>query len=300
MFKKILIANRGEIACRVVKTARKLGIRTVAVYSEADKDALHVLQADEAVCIGPPPSAQSYLVIEKLVEACRATKAEAVHPGYGFLSEKAAFAQRLAEAGIVFIGPKPQAMISMGDKIESKKLARSAGVNTIPGTAEIIHDADHAISVANDIGYPVMLKASAGGGGKGMRLAHNDAQCRDGFTRAAGEARSAFGDDRIFIEKYIEKPRHIEIQILADAHGNTIYLGERECSLQRRHQKVIEEAPSPFIDPETSPRHGGTSRGIGSRGAISVGRHGRVHCGCRSQFLLFGDEYTAAGRASCN
>jgi len=251
MFKKILIANRGEIACRVIKTARKLGIHTVAVYSEADSDALHVSLADEAVCIGPPPSAQSYLAIDKILAACQATKAEAIHPGYGFLSENAAFAQRLLDAGIAFIGPPPKAMTSMGDKITSKKIARQAGVNMIPGNTDVIRDANHAVSIAGEIGYPVMLKASAGGGGKGMRLARNDDQCREGFLRATGEARSAFGDERIFIEKYIDQPRHIEIQVLADGHGNTVYLGERECSLQRRHQKVIEEAPSPFLDQPT-------------------------------------------------
>ncbi|HEY2827103.1 MAG TPA: acetyl/propionyl/methylcrotonyl-CoA carboxylase subunit alpha, partial [Pirellulales bacterium] len=251
MFTKILIANRGEIACRVIKTARNMGIQTVAVYSEVDADALHVSLADEAVCIGPPPAANSYLSIDKIVAACKSTGAQAVHPGYGFLSEKAAFAETLSQAGIAFIGPPPQAMKQMGDKIESKKIARQAGVNTIPGNTEVIGDADHAVSIANEVGYPVMLKASAGGGGKGMRLARNDDQCREGFLRATGEARSAFGDDRIFIEKYIEQPRHIEIQILADSHGNTVYLGERECSLQRRHQKVIEEAPSPFLDDAT-------------------------------------------------
>lgn len=251
MFKKILIANRGEIACRVIKTARKMGIQTVAVYSDADADALHVSLADEAVCIGPPPSAQSYLAIDKIVEACRTTGAQAVHPGYGFLSEKAEFAKRLSDAGIVFIGPPPEAMNKMGDKITSKIIARQAGVNTIPGSTEVIHDADHAVRIANEIGYPVMLKASAGGGGKGMRLARSDDQCREGFQRATGEARSAFGDERVFIEKYIDQPRHIEIQVLADSHGNALYLGERECSLQRRHQKVIEEAPSPFLDAAT-------------------------------------------------
>jgi propionyl-CoA carboxylase alpha chain len=251
MFKKILIANRGEIACRVIKSARKMGIATVAVYSEADADALHVSLADEAVCIGPPPSAKSYLAAKKILEACKATGAQAVHPGYGFLSEKAGFAQLLIDAGIVFIGPPPNAMTQMGDKITSKKIAREAGVNTIPGNTEVIRDADHAVQIANEIGYPVMLKASAGGGGKGMRLARNDEQCREGFLRATGEARSAFGDERVFIEKYIEQPRHIEIQVLADGHGNAVYLGERECSLQRRHQKVIEEAPSPFLDDAT-------------------------------------------------
>ena len=251
MFKKILIANRGEIACRVIKTARKMGIRTVAVYSEADKEALHVSSADEAVAIGPPPSIQSYLAIDKIVQACRETGAEAVHPGYGFLSEKAAFAERLADEGIVFIGPKPHAMKNMGDKITSKKLAMRAGVNTVPGHADVISDGDRAVGIAREIGYPVMLKASAGGGGKGMRIARSDEQCRDGFKRASNEARAAFGDDRVFIEKYIEQPRHIEVQVLGDGYGNVIHLGERECSLQRRHQKVIEEAPSPFLDPET-------------------------------------------------
>ncbi len=251
MFKKILIANRGEIACRVIKTARRMGIATVAVYSEADKEALHVSLADEAVCIGPPPSAQSYLAIDKIVQACRETGAEAVHPGYGFLSEKAAFAERLADAGIVFIGPTPHAMRSMGDKIASKKLAIKAGVSTVPGHADVIPDGDRAVDIAREIGYPVMLKASAGGGGKGMRIARSDDQCREGFKRATDEARSAFGDDRVFIEKYIEQPRHIEIQVIGDGYGNVVHLGERECSLQRRHQKVIEEAPSPFLDAAT-------------------------------------------------
>lgn len=251
MFKKILIANRGEIACRVIKTARRLGVATVAVYSDADKDALHKTMADEAVCIGPPPSAESYLMIDTIVQACLETGAEAVHPGYGFLSENAAFAEQLAAAGITFVGPNVHAIKSMGDKITSKRLAQQAGVNTIPGYTDTIADADHAVGIAREIGYPVMLKASAGGGGKGMRVARNEAECRDGFQRAANEARSAFGDDRVFLERFIEEPRHIEIQVLADQHGNVIYLGERECSLQRRHQKVIEEAPSPFLDEAT-------------------------------------------------
>ncbi|HRX81398.1 MAG TPA: acetyl-CoA carboxylase biotin carboxylase subunit, partial [Pirellulaceae bacterium] len=251
MFTKILIANRGEIACRVIKTARKMGIQTVAVYSEADRDALHVSLADEAVCIGPPPSTQSYLVIDTIVQACRDTGAQAVHPGYGFLSERAEFAERLAEAGIAFIGPNVHAIKSMGDKITSKKLAIVAGVNTIPGHADIIEDADTAVTIAQGIGYPVMIKATAGGGGKGMRIARSDDECREGFLRASNEARSSFGDERVFLEKYIEEPRHIEIQVLADKHGNVVYLGERECSLQRRHQKVIEEAPSPFLDEAT-------------------------------------------------
>jgi propionyl-CoA carboxylase alpha chain len=248
MFKKILIANRGEIACRVIKTARKMGIKTVAVYSEADRDALHVELADEAVLIGPPPTAQSYLVMERIVQACKDTGAEAVHPGYGFLSERPAFCEMLEKEGIVFIGPKVKAIDAMGDKITSKKLAKEAGVSTVPGYTEVIKDAKEAVEIALGIGYPVMIKASAGGGGKGMRVAWNDNECRDGFERATNEARSSFGDERVFIEKYIEEPRHIEIQVLGDSHGNIVYLGERECSLQRRHQKVIEEAPSPFLD----------------------------------------------------
>jgi propionyl-CoA carboxylase alpha chain len=251
MFKKILIANRGEIACRVIKTARKMGIQTVAVYSEADRDALHVELADEAVLIGPPPTAQSYLVMERIVQACKDTGAEAVHPGYGFLSERPAFCEMLEKEGIVFIGPKVKAIEAMGDKITSKKLAMEAGVSTVPGYNDIIKGSDHALEIARDIGYPVMLKASAGGGGKGMRIAWNDAECVDGLERASNEARASFGDDRVFIEKYIEEPRHIEIQVLGDSHGHIVYLGERECSLQRRHQKVIEEAPSPFLDEKT-------------------------------------------------
>ena len=248
MFEKILIANRGEIACRVIKTARRLGIATVAVYSAADEDALHVSLADEAIPIGPAPATQSYLVVDNIVAACRESGAQAVHPGYGFLSEKADFPRKLAEAGVTFIGPHPQAITAMGDKIESKRMAKEAGVNTIPGYTDVIRDADHAIGIAREIGYPVMLKASAGGGGKGMRIARSDSDCREGFRLAAAEAASAFGDDRIFVEKFIEEPRHIEVQVAADRHGNVIHLGERECSLQRRHQKVIEEAPSPFVD----------------------------------------------------
>jgi propionyl-CoA carboxylase alpha subunit len=251
MFKKILIANRGEIACRVIRTARRIGIATVAVYSDADAEALHVRMADEAIRIGPPPSAESYLQIDRIVDACSASGAEAVHPGYGFLSENVAFASALAEAGIVFVGPGPKAIAAMGDKIESKKLARAAGVSTVPGYLDIVPDAESAVRIARDIGYPVMIKASAGGGGKGMRIAASDDEARDGFRAATGEARSSFADDRIFIEKYIEEPRHIEIQVLGDAHGNIVYLGERECSIQRRHQKVIEEAPSPFLDEAT-------------------------------------------------
>ncbi len=251
MFKKILIANRGEIACRVMRTARRMGIATVAVYSEADADALHVREADEAVMIGPAAATESYLRADRIVEACKATGAEAVHPGYGFLSERPQFATALAESGIVFIGPGPAAIAAMGDKIESKKLAHAAGVSTVPGHLGIIADADKARDIARMIGYPVMIKASAGGGGKGMRIAHDDAELRDGFRAAAGEAKSSFGDDRIFLEKYIERPRHIEIQVLGDTHGNIVHLGERECSIQRRHQKVIEEAPSPFLDEAT-------------------------------------------------
>jgi propionyl-CoA carboxylase alpha chain len=251
MFRKILIANRGEIACRVIRTARRMGIATVAVYSDADEQAAHVRAADEAIHIGPAPSAESYLRIDRIVEACRTSGAEAVHPGYGFLSENVAFATALAEAGIVFVGPGPEAIAAMGDKIASKKLASAAGVSTVPGYLDVVPDAEAAIGIAREIGYPVMIKASAGGGGKGMRIAANDAEARDGFRAAAGEAKSSFADDRIFIEKYIEEPRHIEIQVLGDAHGNIVYLGERECSIQRRHQKVIEEAPSPFLDGNT-------------------------------------------------
>ncbi|MGC2857821.1 acetyl-CoA carboxylase biotin carboxylase subunit, partial [Novispirillum sp. DQ9] len=250
MFDKILIANRGEIACRVIKTARKMGIKTVAVYSEADRDALHVEMADEAVHIGPAPTAQSYLVIDRIVQACKDTGAQAVHPGYGFLSENKLFQEALAKAGIAFIGPDAHAIEAMGDKITSKKLAAEAGVSTVPGYMGIIKDADEAVKIAGDIGYPVMIKASAGGGGKGMRVAWNEAEARDGFERATSEARSSFGDDRVFIEKFVEQPRHIEIQVLSDG-DNCLYLVERECSIQRRHQKVIEEAPSPFLDEAT-------------------------------------------------
>jgi propionyl-CoA carboxylase alpha chain len=250
MFDKILIANRGEIACRVIKSARKMGIKTVAVYSEADRDALHVQMADEKVHIGPAPSAQSYLLIDRIVQACKDTGAQAVHPGYGFLSENKLFQQALAAAGIAFIGPDAHAIEAMGDKITSKKLAAEAGVTTVPGFMGIIKDAEEAVQIASQIGYPVMIKASAGGGGKGMRVAWNDAEARDGFERSTSEARSSFGDDRVFIEKFIEQPRHIEIQVLSDGE-NCLYLAERECSIQRRHQKVIEEAPSPFLDDAT-------------------------------------------------
>jgi len=251
MFTKILIANRGEIACRVIKTARRMGIATVAVYSEADRDARHVELADEAVCIGPPPSRESYLAKDKIIAACKATGAQAVHPGYGFLSENEAFARELEAAGIVFIGPKHTSIAAMGDKIASKRLAQKANVTTIPGYTDVIKDADEAVRIARDVGYPVMIKASAGGGGKGLRVAHDDREAREGFSACRAEAKASFGDDRVFIEKYIEEPRHIEIQVLGDAHGNLVYLWERECSIQRRHQKVIEEAPSPFLDDDT-------------------------------------------------
>ena len=251
MFKKILIANRGEIACRVMKTAKKMGIKTVAVYSEADKEARHVQMADEAVCIGPAPSRESYLLMERIIQACKDTGAEAVHPGYGFLSENEQFAKRCEEEGIVFIGPKHQSIAAMGDKIASKKLALAAKVNTIPGHNEAIATTEEAVKIAQGIGYPVMIKASAGGGGKGLRVAFNDKEAAEGFAACKTEAMNSFGDDRIFIEKFVEGPRHIEIQVLGDAYGNVVYLNERDCSIQRRHQKVIEEAPSPFIDPAT-------------------------------------------------
>ncbi len=251
MFKKILIANRGEIACRVIKTARKMGITTVAIYSDADAQALHVQMADEAVHIGPPPANQSYIVIDKVMQAIRDSGAEAVHPGYGFLSENAKFAEALAEAGVAFVGPPKGAIEKMGDKITSKKIAQDAGVSTVPGYMGLIEDADEAVKISNEIGYPVMLKASAGGGGKGMRIAWNDAEAREGYQSSKNEAANSFGDDRIFIEKFVTQPRHIEIQVLCDSHGNGIYLGERECSIQRRNQKVVEEAPSPFLDEET-------------------------------------------------
>ena len=251
MFEKILIANRGEIACRVIKTARRMGIKTVAVYSDADRGALHVKMADEAVHIGPSPAAQSYILIDKIMDAVRATGAQAVHPGYGFLSENRHFATALESAGVVFIGPPSAAIEQMGDKITSKKIAQNAGVSTVPGHMGLIADADEAVRIATQIGYPVMIKASAGGGGKGMRIAHTDAEAREGFQSSKNEAAASFGDDRIFIEKFVTQPRHIEIQVLGDSHGNIVYLHERECSIQRRNQKVIEEAPSPFLDAAT-------------------------------------------------
>src|ERR1700726_3074871 len=256
MFKRILIANRGEIACRIIKTARRLGIETVAVYSDADKDALHVEMADSAIHIGPPPAAESYLVIDKIVAACRASGAEAVHPGYGFLSEREAFPVALAKAGIVFIGPNPKAIAAMGDKIESKKAAAAAKVSTVPGHLGVIEDDRQALRIADEIGYPVMIKASAGGGGKGMRIPHSSAEVAEGFARARSEAKSSFGDDRVFIEKFITDPRHVEIQVLGDKHGSVIHLGERECSIQRRNQKVVEEQPSPLLDAATRKRMG--------------------------------------------
>ncbi len=251
MFKKILIANRGEIACRVIKTCQIMGIGTVAVYSDADQNSMHVSMADQSIHIGGAASSESYLVIENIVNACKQTKADAVHPGYGFLSENENFAHALANEGITFIGPKAEAIVSMGDKIQSKKIAERAGVHVIPGFTEVLKDSKQAVQVANEIGYPVMLKASAGGGGKGMRIVNNDKECIDGFERAQNESQKSFGDNRVFAEKYIDQPHHVEIQILADQFGNTLYIGERECSIQRRHQKVIEEAPSPFIDNQT-------------------------------------------------
>ncbi|MGI9418050.1 MAG: acetyl-CoA carboxylase biotin carboxylase subunit [Geminicoccaceae bacterium] len=269
MFKKILIANRGEIACRVIKSAKKMGIATVAVYSDADVDAVHVRMADEAVHIGPPPASESYIVIDGIMEAIRKTGAEAVHPGYGFLSENPAFAKALDAEGITFIGPPVAAIEAMGDKITSKKIAAEAGVSTVPGYMGLVADADEAARIAADIGYPVMIKASAGGGGKGMRIAHNDDEAREGFERSKSEAASSFGDDRIFIEKFITTPRHIEIQVLGDRHGRVVYLNERECSIQRRNQKVIEEAPSSFLDDSTRRRMGEQSVAL----AEAVGYH---------------------------
>ena len=256
MFNKILIANRGEIACRVIKTAKQMGIKTVAVFSDADRNALHVQMADEAVNIGPPPANQSYIDIEKVISAVKKTNAQAVHPGYGFLSENAKFAKSLSDIGVTFIGPPENAIESMGDKITSKKIAQEAGVNTVPGYMGVIKDENEALSISEKIGYPVMIKASAGGGGKGMRIAWNDIEVKEGFQSSKNEAASSFGDDRIFIEKFVTQPRHIEIQVLADTKGNCIYLGERECSIQRRNQKVVEEAPSSFLDEKTRKKMG--------------------------------------------
>jgi len=282
MFEKILIANRGEIACRVIKTARKMGIKTVAIYSDADKQALHVQMADEAVHIGPPPANQSYIVIDKVMEAIRATGAQAVHPGYGFLSENSKFAEALAAEGVAFVGPPVGAIEKMGDKITSKKIAQDAGVSTVPGHMGLIEDADEAVKISREIGYPVMLKASAGGGGKGMRIAWNDEEAREGFQSSKNEAASSFGDDRIFIEKFVTQPRHIEIQVLCDAHGNGIYLGERECSIQRRQQKVVEEAPSPFLDEATRKAMG--EQAVALAQAVDYASAGTV------EFIVDGDK----------
>ncbi len=282
MFSKILIANRGEIACRVIKTARKMGIRTVAVYSDADRHALHVQMADEAVHIGPPPANQSYIVIDRIMDAIRQTGAEAVHPGYGFLSENMKFAEALANEGVAFIGPPANAIEAMGDKITSKKLAQEAGVSTVPGYMGLIADADEAVKISGEIGYPVMIKASAGGGGKGMRIAWNDDEAREGFQSSKNEAAASFGDDRIFIEKFVTQPRHIEIQVLADQHGNTVYLHERECSIQRRNQKVIEEAPSPFLDEATR-------RAMGEQACALAAAVGYTSAGT-VEFIVDGDK----------
>jgi len=280
--KKILIANRGEIACRVIKTARRMGIKTVAVYSDADKNALHVEMADEAIHIGPPPANQSYIVMDKIMAAIKTSGADAVHPGYGFLSENPEFAKALKTAKIAFIGPNPKAIKAMGDKITSKKLAMEAGVSCVPGHMGLIEDAEEAVTISNKIGYPVMIKASAGGGGKGMRIAWNDEEAREGFQSSKNEAASSFGDDRIFIEKFVTQPRHIEIQVLGDKHGNVIYLGERECSIQRRNQKVIEEAPSPFLDEETRAAMGKESVALAK--AVDYDSAGTV------EFIVDGDK----------
>ena len=281
MFKKILIANRGEIACRVIKTAKKMGIKTVAIYSDADRNALHVKMADEAVHIGPAPANQSYIVIDKVMAAIKQTGAEAVHPGYGFLSENSKFAEALEAAGVAFIGPPKGAIEAMGDKITSKKLAQEANVSTVPGYMGLIDDAEHAVKIANEVGYPVMIKASAGGGGKGMRIAWNDTEAREGFASSKNEAANSFGDDRLFIEKFITQPRHIEIQVLCDKHGNGVYLHERECSIQRRQQKVIEEAPSPFLDEETRAAMGAQSVALAQ--AVDYSSAGTV------EFIVDGD-----------
>lgn len=274
MFKKILVANRGEIACRVFRTAKRMGIATVAVYSDADARAPHVLMADEAVRLGPAPAVESYLKAELILAAAKATGADCIHPGYGFLSERESFAKACAEAGIAFVGPPPNAIAAMGDKIESKKLAKAAGVNVVPGFVGVIDDTEHAVKISNEIGYPVMMKASAGGGGKGMRLAYSEKDVREGFEATKREGLASFGDDRVFIEKFIESPRHIEIQVLGDQHGNIVYLGERECSIQRRHQKVVEEAPSPFVSPEMRKKMGeqavALSRAVGYYSAGTV------------------------------
>ncbi|PZU11468.1 acetyl/propionyl/methylcrotonyl-CoA carboxylase subunit alpha [Sphingomonas sp.] len=287
MFNKILIANRGEIACRVIRTARKMGIRTVAVYSDADARAPHVEMADEKVHLGPPPASESYLLADRIIAACKATGAEAVHPGYGFLSERTSFAQALADAGIAFIGPPPHAIAAMGDKIESKKLAREAGVNVVPGFVGEIEDTEHAVRIANEITYPVMMKASAGGGGKGMRLAFSEKDVRENFDSVRREGLNSFGDDRVFIEKFIESPRHIEIQVLGDKHGNILYLNERECSVQRRHQKVVEEAPSPFVSPEMR-------KAMGEQ-AVALARAVGYHSAGTVELIVSGADKTGQG-----
>ncbi|MBR9843235.1 MAG: acetyl/propionyl/methylcrotonyl-CoA carboxylase subunit alpha [Rhodobacteraceae bacterium] len=282
MFDKILIANRGEIACRVIKTARKMGIKTVAIYSDADKQALHVQMADEAIHIGPPPANQSYIVIDKVMSAIKESGAQAVHPGYGFLSENSKFAEALAAEGVAFVGPPVGAIESMGDKITSKKIAQEADVSTVPGYMGLIEDAEEAVKISNQIGYPVMIKASAGGGGKGMRIAWNDEEAREGFQSSKNEAANSFGDDRIFIEKFVTQPRHIEIQVLCDSHGNGIYLGERECSIQRRNQKVVEEAPSPFLDEATRKAMG--EQAVALAKAVGYASAGTV------EFIVDGDK----------
>ena len=282
MFNKILIANRGEIACRVMKTAKKMGIATVAIYSDADKHALHVQMADEAIHIGPPPANQSYIVIDKVMEAIKASGAQAVHPGYGFLSENSKFAEALEAAGVAFVGPPVGAIEAMGDKITSKKIAQDAQVSTVPGYMGLIEDAEDAVKISNQVGYPVMIKASAGGGGKGMRIAWNDEEAREGFQSSKNEAANSFGDDRIFIEKFVTQPRHIEIQVLCDAHGNGIYLGERECSIQRRNQKVVEEAPSPFLDEATRKAMG--EQAVALAKAVGYASAGTV------EFIVDGDK----------
>ena len=287
MFKKILIANRGEIACRVIRTARRMGIKTVAVYSDADARAKHVEMADEAIRLGPPPASDSYLLADAIIAACKATGAEAVHPGYGFLSERTSFAEALADAGIAFIGPPANAIAAMGDKIESKKLARQAGVNVVPGFVGEIMSTDHAVEIANGIGYPVMMKASAGGGGKGMRLAFSEKDVRENFESVKREGLASFGDDRVFIEKFIESPRHIEIQVLGDKHGNIVYLGERECSVQRRHQKVVEEAPSPFVSPEMR-------KAMGEQ-AVALARAVGYHSAGTVELIVSGADKTGQG-----
>jgi propionyl-CoA carboxylase alpha chain len=287
MFKKILIANRGEIACRVIKTAKRMGIATVAVYSDADARAPHVKMADESVRLGPPPASESYLNAELIIDACKATGAEAVHPGYGFLSERASFVEALEAAGIAFIGPPANAIAAMGDKIQSKKLAKQAGVNVVPGYLGEIADTDEAVKIAGEIGYPVMMKASAGGGGKGMRLAYSEMDVREGFEATKREGLASFGDDRVFIEKFIEEPRHIEIQVLGDRHGNIVYLGERECSVQRRHQKVVEEAPSPFVMPKMRERMG--------EQAVALARAVGYHSAGTVELIVSGADKTGEG-----